>query len=155
MIQTITEKARSIMVDSQVPCGLRGEAVNTAVELHQRPPNEGQTKRDVRNRYQSPYPTPYEMLNVFGKPSRNTNSNEISYYVPLHHHRQFGCYGSRLIPKLEHQRNVSLRSKPCMMVGDVHDSTTLWRIWDPAFQVVRSQLNVMFVKEGNTRASCL
>jgi hypothetical protein len=41
------------------------------------------------------------------------------------------------------------------MVGYVHDLTTLWRIWDPAFQVVRSQSNVNFDEERNTHASCL
>ena len=41
------------------------------------------------------------------------------------------------------------------MVGYVHDSTTLWRIWDPAFQVVRSQSDVIFDKERNAHASCL
>jgi hypothetical protein len=41
------------------------------------------------------------------------------------------------------------------MVGYVHDSTTIWRIWDPAFEVVRSQSNVIFDKERNTHTSCL
>jgi len=44
MIQTITEKARSMMIDSQAPLVFWGEAVNTAVYLHQRTPNEGLTK---------------------------------------------------------------------------------------------------------------
>jgi len=41
------------------------------------------------------------------------------------------------------------------MVGYVHDSTTLWRIWDPAFRVVRSQSDVIFDMERNAQASCL
>jgi len=41
------------------------------------------------------------------------------------------------------------------MVGYVHDSTTLWRIWDPALQVVRSQSDVIFDEERNAQASCL
>jgi len=41
------------------------------------------------------------------------------------------------------------------MVGYVHDSTTLWRIWDPAFRVVRSQSNVIFDEERNAHAACL
>ena len=40
------------------------------------------------------------------------------------------------------------------MVGYVQDSTILWRIWDPAFQIVRSQSNVIFDEERNTHASC-
>jgi len=44
MAQTITEKARSMMIDSQVPLVFWGEAVKTAVYLHQQTPNEGLTK---------------------------------------------------------------------------------------------------------------
>jgi len=52
MIQTITEKARSMMIDSQVPLVFWGEAVNTTVYLYQRTPNEGLTRRDDRDGYQ-------------------------------------------------------------------------------------------------------
>ena len=41
------------------------------------------------------------------------------------------------------------------MVSYLHDSTTLWRIWDPAFRVVRSQSDVIFDEERNAHASCL
>jgi len=41
------------------------------------------------------------------------------------------------------------------MVGYVHDSTALWRIWDPAFRVVRSQSDVIFDDARNAHASCL
>jgi len=37
----------------------------------------------------------------------------------------------------------------------VHNSTTLWRIWDPAFGVVQSQSDVVFHEERNAHASCL
>jgi len=92
MILTITEKARSMMIDSQARLVLWGEAVNTAVYLHQRTPNKGLTKRDDRDGYHAPYPTPYEMLQAFGKGSHNNTGNEISYKAPLHHRLQFGCY---------------------------------------------------------------
>ena len=42
-----------------------------------------------------------------------------------------------------------------MMVGYVHDSTTLWRIWDPAFRVVRSQSDVIFDDERIAHSSSL
>jgi len=42
-----------------------------------------------------------------------------------------------------------------MMVGYVHDSTTLWRICYPAFQDVRLQSNVMFDRERTAHAPCL
>jgi len=44
IIQTITEIARSMMIDFQVPPVFWGEAVNAAVYLHQRTPNEGLMK---------------------------------------------------------------------------------------------------------------
>jgi len=155
MIQTITEKARSMMIDSQAPLAFWSEAVNTAVYLHQRTPNEGLTKTDDCAGYQAPYPTPYEMLQAFGKPSHNNDGNEISYKAPLHHLRRFGCYASRLISKPQRHGQFNPKSKPSMMVGYVHDSTTLWRIWDPVFRVGKSQSDVIFDKERNAHASCL
>jgi len=133
MFQTLTERARFMMIDSQVSLVFWGEAVNTAVYLHQRTPNKGLTKRDDRNGYQAPYPTPYEMLQAFGKPSHDNDGNEMSHKAPLHHLRRFGCYASQHIPEPQRHRKFSPRFIPCMMVGFVHDSTTLWRIWDPAF----------------------
>jgi len=44
MIRTITEKARLMMIDSQVPVQFWREAVNTGVYLHQRSPNEGRKR---------------------------------------------------------------------------------------------------------------
>jgi hypothetical protein len=99
MIQTITAKAQSMMIDSQPPLVFWGEAVNTAVYHHQRTPNEGPTKRDDRDGSQAPYPTPYKMLQSFGKPTHDNDGNEISYKIPLLHLRRFGCYASRLIPE--------------------------------------------------------
>ena len=49
MVRTITEKARAMILDSQVPLKFWGEAVNTAVYLHQRMPNEGLTDRNNRD----------------------------------------------------------------------------------------------------------
>ena len=50
---------------------------------------------------------------------------------------------------------MGARSKPaCMMVGYVHNSTTLWRIWDPEFKTVKSQSEVIFDEERNAYSSC-
>ena len=155
MIQIITEKARSMMIDSQAPLVFWAEAVNTAVYLHQRTPNEGVTKRDHCDGYQAPYPTPYEMPQAFGKPCHNNDGNEISYKALLHNLRQFGCYPSRLIPEPQRHGNLSLRSKPCMIVGYVHDWTTLWTMCDPAFREVRSQSDVISDEEKNAHSSSL
>jgi len=83
MIQTITEKARFMMTDSQAPLVFWGEAVNTTVYLHQQTPNEGQTKRDDRDGYIAPYPTPYEMLHAIGKPSHNNDLVQSPSQSPL------------------------------------------------------------------------
>ena len=37
----------------------------------------------------------------------------------------------------------------------MHVSTTLWRIWDLVFQIVGSQLNVIFDEVSNLHTSCL
>jgi len=78
IIRTITENTRAMKIDSQAPIQFWGEAVNTAVYLHQRSPNEGRKGSD-RDGYQAPYETPYEMLHGFGKPMHNANSKKISY----------------------------------------------------------------------------
>jgi len=89
MIRTITEKARTMMIDCQAPIQFWGEAVNTAVYLHQRSPNEGLTRRDG-NGFQAPYNMPYDMLHGFGQPTHDDKGNNISYQAPLHILRGFG-----------------------------------------------------------------
>jgi hypothetical protein len=42
-----------------------------------------------------------------------------------------------------------------MMVGYVHDSTTMWRIWDLQLKTVRTQSDVVFDEERNAYTSCL
>ena len=154
MIRKITEKARAMMIDSQAPIQCWGEAVNTAVYLHRRSPNEG-LKRNDRDGNQAPYETPYEMLNGFGKPTHDADGNEISYQASLHNLHQFGCYRSRLIPEVQRrQGKFGPRSMTCMMVGYTHDSKTLWSIWDPEFQKVKAQSEVVFDVERNAHMSC-
>jgi len=155
MIRTITEKAQATIIDSQAPVQFWGEAVNTAVYLHQRSPNESLKRKNDRDGYQAPYETPYEMLHGFGKPMHDADSNEISYQAPLHNLRCFGCYVSRLIPEVKRrQGKFGPRSKPCMMVGYTHYSKSLWRIWDPEFQRVKTQSEVVFNKERNSHMLC-
>ena len=40
------------------------------------------------------------------------------------------------------------------MVGYAHDSTTMWRVWDPQFQVVRQQSDAIFDEVRNAYISC-
>jgi len=144
-----------MMIDSQAPIQFWGEAVNTAVYLHQRSPNEGLKGKIDHDGYQAPYEMPYEMLHGFGKPMHDADGNEISYHASLHNLRRFGCYASRLIPEVpRHQHKFSPRSQPCMMVGCTHDSKSLWRIWDPEFQKVKAQSEVVFDEERNAHMLC-
>jgi len=80
MISTITEKARPMMIDSQAP--IQGEAVNTAVNLHQRSRNEG-LKRIDHHGYEAPDETQYNILHGFGKPTHNDISSKISKQASL------------------------------------------------------------------------
>jgi len=110
---------------------------------------------DDHDGYQQPYPTPYKMLQACAKVTHNNDGNESSHKAPVHHLRRFGCYTSRLIPELQHHVICSPRSKPCMIVGYVNESTTLWSLWDPAFRIVRSQSDVIFDEERNAHTSSL
>jgi hypothetical protein len=155
MIGTITEKARAMMIDSQAPVQFGGQAVNTAVYLHQRSPNKGLKRKTDRDGYQAPYETPYEILHRFGNPTLNADGNNISYQASLNNLHQFGCYASRLIPEVQCRGKFGPRSKPCMMAGYTHDSKTLWRIWDPEFEKVKAQSEVIFDEVRNAHMSCL
>ena len=148
MICTVTEKARA-MIDSQAPIQFWGEAVNTAVYLHQRSLNEGLKRKNYRNGYQVPYKTPYKMLHGFGKPMHDPDSNKISYQATLHNLRWFGCHASRLISEVQHRGKFGLRSKPWIMVGYTHEPKTLWRLWDPEFQRVKTQWEVVHQQKLN------
>jgi hypothetical protein len=155
MIRTITEKARAMIIDSQAPVQFWGEAVNTAVYLHQRSPNEGLKRNHNRDGYQAPYKTPYKMMHGFGKPRQDADGSEILYQAPLHNLRRFGCYVSTLIPEVQrHQGKFSLRSKPCMIIDYTHDSKSLWRIWDPEFQRVNTESEVVLDEERNAHMLC-
>jgi hypothetical protein len=41
-----------------------------------------------------------------------------------------------------------------MMVGCPNNSKILWRIWDPKFQRVKAQSEVVFDQERNAHMSC-
>jgi hypothetical protein len=57
-------------------------------------------------------------------------------------------------PKFNAARVNSAQGQSPVMVGYIHDSKTLWRIWDPEFQRVKAQTEVIFDKERNTHMSC-
>jgi hypothetical protein len=89
MVQIFPKITRSVVIDSQVQSVLRGKAFNTTVYLHQQTLNKGQKKTDNCNSLEASYPTPYEMLFVFGKPSHNNYTYNISYKAPFQDIRLF------------------------------------------------------------------
>ena len=120
--------------------GVLGEAVNIANCLLRMTPNNGLIKRDDRDGYKAPYDSPHEMLHAYGKPKRDAEGKDISYKAPTHHLRRLGCHASKLIPEAQRSSKFGPKSKlGCMMVRDMHDSTTTWRIWNPEFKKVNTQ----------------
>jgi hypothetical protein len=73
----------------------------------------------------------------------------------LHHLRRFGSVVYKHIPKEQRNGKFSERSKPCMMLGYVHQTTKIWRIWDfssgPRGRAVEC-LNVIFAEETKMHA---
>ena len=106
MIRTLNTKARSMLLDAKLPKKFWAEAIATAAYLHQRSPSNSLEGL-----------TPYELL-TGDKPQ-------------LHHLRRFGCIVYKYIPK-DQRKNGKFgeRSKPCMLLGYVHKTTKIWRIWD-------------------------
>ena len=50
---------------------------------------------------------------------------------------------------------MGARSKPCMMLGYVHDTTKIWRIWDPEQRKVVNCSDVEFDENQTAHISCI
>jgi hypothetical protein len=66
-----------MVIDFEVPVQFWGEALITAVNIHQRSQNEGLKSKNERDGFQAPYETPYEILHGFHKPTQNADNNKI------------------------------------------------------------------------------
>ena len=119
MIRTISTKARSMLLDSRLEDIFWAEAVNTATYLHSRSPSSSLNGR-----------TPYEVLNG-RKPE-------------LQHLRRFGSAAHKLIPPEQRNGKFSSRSRQCLMLGYIHDTTKMWRLWDPVESRVIQASNIKF-----------
>ena len=126
MIQTINTKARCMLLDAKLQVRFWAEAIRTAVYIHRRSPTS--SLPDSRS--------PYEML--YGSRPQ------------LHHLRRFGCTVYRHIPKEQREGKFTDRGRACMMLGYVHQTTKIWRIWDFSGKgrAVESS-NVVFVEHEN------
>jgi len=107
MIRTLNTKARSMMWDANVPIKFWPEAIRTACYLHRRSP----TSSLSGNR------SPYEAL--YGTTPQ------------IGHLRRFGCCAYKHIPPAQRsEKKFGNRSSVCMMLGYVHNTTKVWRLWD-------------------------
>jgi hypothetical protein len=147
MIGVVTEKARAMMIDSQAPLEFWGEAVMSAAYLHRRTPS-----RALRGK------TPWEMLHSHIKKKNGDTENGDAEPVgppPIHHLRRFGCLAHKRIPEDQRtDKKLGERSKHAMMVGYVHNSTSMWRIWDPDFKKTIQTSDVDFDEEINCYTTC-
>jgi len=77
--------------------------------------------------------------------------------LKLHHLRRFGCIAYRWIPKEQRiDTKIGARSKPRMMLGNVHDTTKIWRIWDhPEQRKVVNCSDVEFDENQTANISCI
>jgi hypothetical protein len=72
----------------------------------------------------------------------------------LHHLRRFGCYIYKRIPKEQRiDSKMGARSNPAMMVGYVHNSTTLWKVYNFDYQKVVQWSDAIFDEERNAYTS--
>ena len=120
MIQTHNVKARAMLLDSTLPPNMWAEAISTANYLHARSPTSSNNGI-----------TPYEKL--FGR------KPEVS------HLRNFGCKAYKILPVI-HQSKFGTRADILFILGYVHDSTTIWRFWDPRRRKAIQASNVTFVE---------
>jgi len=104
MIRTISTKARSMLLDSQLEDIFWAEAVNTATYPHARSPSSSLNGR-----------TPYYEVLTGNKPE-------------LQHLRRFGSAAHKLIPPEPRSGKFSARSRLCLMMGYVHNTTKIWHL---------------------------
>jgi hypothetical protein len=83
------------------------------------------------------------------------NANPAPPPAPIHHLRRFGCRAYRRIPEeLRLDKKLGERSRKCMMVGYVHHTTKLWKLYDPEFKKVVHCSDVEFDEDVNCYISC-
>jgi hypothetical protein len=122
MIQTLNSKARAMMLDAYLPPPFWAEMIETACYLHRRTPS-----RSLNGR------SPYEVLHeaIFMRDNDSQLPDNQSFKPPLDHLRRVGCVAWKVIPEEQRQdKKFGSRSRRCMMLGYVHHSTNIWRLWD-------------------------
>ena len=123
MIRTITTKARALLLDARLPAEFWAEAIQTAVYLH-----AGSLSQSNKGK------TPLEMI-YHKKPE-------------LHHLWRFGCLAYKLVPVPQRgEKKFGRHSQEYIMLGYVHQTTKIWRLWNPSTKQVIQASDVRFEKE--------
>ena len=117
-IRTVMERARTILIESQLEDHFCAEAVNTSVYLHNRRPTKALHGT-----------TPYEAWHG-SKP-------------PLEHLRRFGCDAYVYVPD-QRRKKLDPKSRLCVHLGYVHNTTKLWHVWDLQSRRVIHVADVVF-----------
>jgi len=178
MIGVLTQKARAMMLDSQAPMQFWAEAINTACYLHRRTPNQsldGKTPYEVLKRHRRLYRNGNSQRvstalgdsqcvstaldgNSQGVSTRPEQDDTMSAEdkPTLDHLRRFGCVVWKHIPKCQRmEAKMGARAKACMILGYVHDTTKIWRIWDPDFGKAINCSDVYFDESQTAYTSCM
>lgn len=132
-VDLVCEKARSMLLATDLSESLWAEAVMTATYLMNRSP----TRSLARGQ------TPFEAFH--GKKP------------PIHHIRIFGCTAYSQIPKQKIRGKMEPRSKKMRMVG--YESTNIYRLWDPVERRVTLTRDAVFneneLQASEEKAACL
>ena len=108
-----------MLLDSRLENSFWAEAVNTATYLHSRSPS-----------FAFNGSRPFKVLNG-RKPE-------------LQHLQRFGLAANKLIPAEQRDRKFESHSRQCLMLGYVHDTTKIWRLWDPVESHTIQASNINF-----------
>jgi len=90
------------------------------------------------------------------EPEREVSSTSAEDKPTLDHLQRFGCVVWKHIPKSQRMdAKMGTHAKACMMLGYVHDTTKIWRIWDPDFSKAINCSDVYFDESQTAYTSCM
>src|SRR5207237_5058490 len=73
----------------------------------------------------------------------------------INHIRRFGCRVYKRIPESQRDdKKLGHRSRPCVMLGYVHNATTMWKVYDFENGKVTNVSDAIFDEKVNAYASC-
>jgi hypothetical protein len=117
-IRTVVEKARSMLLGASLPQRFWAEAINTAVYLRNRSPTQALEGK-----------TPFEAWHG-QKPD-------------IGHLRKFGCLAFLHVPDGKRSK-LDPKARRCLLLGYVHNTKKIWRLWDIGGHRVISGADVIF-----------